>query len=256
MQFHGRFILNLAQFAALQGGDPKSLVAASTKTYSELSEESCLIDAEAYEAIIQAALRETGDPLFGLHAGAQMNLQAAGLNLQIAQSAATVKEALDYGCKFFQLGCQALPMQLHLEKDLYFLTFHPQPLWKENYSASFQQTLYGFMAFAIRQYHALTQHQFYPRAIQLSAKRPRTWPELERVLGASIQFQRERNALVFRESDLEKKIISQDYELLKILVQHAEAKLEKLPQLPAFKEKVKQGLIQLMQPGFPLQEEM
>jgi proteasome assembly chaperone (PAC2) family protein len=110
MHFNGRFIVNLAQFAGQLGANPSEILALSGLPIAELCKEETTVDAVSYNEVIEAAVKATNDPFFGLHAGENLNLVAAGIIVQIANTSSTVKEALEYCCYFANLGCSALPV--------------------------------------------------------------------------------------------------------------------------------------------------
>ena len=251
MFFNGRFVRNLALFAASQGADFDRLISKSGKTEAELATENCRLTAEAYNTFLEACIEETGDELLGLHAGEHMSLQAAGIVIQIAQSCQSVKQALAYCCEFSNLGCNALPLSLENAQSAYKLTISPDPLWVKQAPVSALQTLYGYMAFTLREFQSLTGSAFSPQKIHFRSAPPALASEMQRVLACPLHFLQEENALYFDSSHLDTPILTSDYTLLKVLVAHAEEKLKTLPFNKNFYETVKRTLISLANPEFP-----
>ncbi|MEM6631330.1 MAG: AraC family transcriptional regulator [Bacteroidota bacterium] len=251
MYFNGRFVRNLALFATTQGADKHVLFTKCGKTEQELAAESCRVTPEGYNAFLKAAIAATGDELFGLHAGEHMNLQAAGLILQIAQSSQTVKQALEYCCEFANLGCNALPLALEEVEACYKLSISPDPLWTKQAPVAALQTLYGYMAFTLREFQCLTDSSFYPQEIWFRAAPPKKEGEIQRVLACPLHFEKGENALLFDKSLLSKPIVTSDYALLNVLVTHAEKKLKELAVNNNFYEIVKRCIIQMGNPEFP-----
>ncbi|MDW7693527.1 AraC family transcriptional regulator ligand-binding domain-containing protein [Flammeovirgaceae bacterium SG7u.111] len=257
MHFNGRFVLNLAQFAAQQGADLEKLIALSGKPAKELYKEDCKLSAEEYNEVLKAAVEETNDELFGLHAGESLNLSAAGLIVQIAQTSQTVKQALEYCCEFANLGCSALPTLLSEEKDYFKLSLKPNPLWEKQAPISVIHTLYGYLAFTIREFQSLTFHKQTPKEIWLTFERPTNLAELERVLGTtSLKFGQKENALILSKRQVEEKVVTSDYELLKVLVNHAHDKQEKMHLENGFYEVVRRSVVNLIKPHFPTVEQV
>lgn len=256
MHFNGRFVLNLAQLATRQGANISELLRLSGKTIEELSAKDCKLDAHAYNRFIEAVIMTTGDELFGLHAGEHLNLAAAGLIIQIAQTSETVKQALEYCCEFSNLGCSALPAKLREEKDYYLYTFTPDPLWLEQSPVSVRHTMEGYLAFAVKEFQSLTRNKKLPKEVWLSLPKPVNVHEMERVLGCTVLFNQKENAIVLEKSHVEEKVISSDYELLQVLVEHAYQKLGQMEEDLGFYEMVKRSVVNLVKPEFPSLEQV
>ena len=99
MAFNGRFVLNVAHYAAKVGGNLDALIKSTGFSETELCDEACVLDNEVYNLVMEAAIAETGDMAFGLHVGQSLNLAAAGLIGPITHSAGTVKQALELCCE-------------------------------------------------------------------------------------------------------------------------------------------------------------
>ncbi|WP_187696592.1 AraC family transcriptional regulator [Xanthovirga aplysinae] len=246
----------MAHFAAKQGGNLEKLIQLSGKSADELCDEECKLGSEAYNAGLEAAVEESGDELFGLHAGENLNLQAAGLIVQIAHSSNTVKQALEYCCEFANLGCSALPTLLVEEKDYFKLTLHPDPLWLQQSEISVQHTIYGYLAFTIREFQSLTHNKHWPIEIWLGSQPPKNLNELQLLLGCPLRFNQKEIALLFDKQHVEEKVITSDYALLQVLVSHAQEKLKKLHVSNDFYETVKRSVINLVTPDFPTVEQV
>ena len=256
MHFNGRFVLTLAQLAARQGADLNKLLSLSGRTIEELSAKECILDAKAYNTFIEAVISTTGDEFFGLHAGEDLNLTAAGLVVQIAQTSDTVRQALEYCCEFSNLGCSALPANLREEKDYYLYTFTPDPLWLQQSPISVRHTLEGYLAFTIKEFQSLTRNKKLPHEVWLTFSRPQDIREMERVLGCPVLFNQPENAIVLDKSHLEEKVISSDYDLLQVLVDHAYQRLSQFDDRLGFYEAVKRSAVNLINPEFPSLEQL
>ncbi len=256
MHFNGRFVLGLARLAVNQGAEMEHLLALTGKSAAELAERDCRLDAKTYDNFLEAAVAATGDDYFGLHAGENMNLAAAGLIVQIVQSCGTVKEALEYCCEFSNLGCSALPATLIEETDHYRYTFTPDPVWLTAAPLSVRHTLEGYLAFSVREFQSITRSRRSPVAVWLSYPQPENPAELERVLGCPVYFGREQNTLILQKEHVEEGILHSDYELLKVLVEHAYRKLEEFQKQPGFYETVRHSVVSLLKPEFPGLEEV
>lgn len=256
MAFNGRFILNIAHFAAQQGVDMEALIHLSGKTVEALSAADCQVDDLYYNAVMEKAIEASEDPFFGLHLGERQNLSAIGLIGQITQSCETVKQALEYSCHFANLGCSALPMSLVEERDHYKVIMTPVKLWEKQSPLSMQHTAEGVLAFAIREFHSLTREQHHPIQVNMPWSRPSDASEYSRVYGAPIYFGQNEIAILLQKKHVEEAVVTADYDLLRVLVAHAEAKSAQMEQQKRFADRIKQSVIQLVKPEFPSLEQV
>jgi AraC-like DNA-binding protein len=249
MAFTGRFVLNLIQFASEMGADFNQLISITKYSKNELCNESVALDELAYNAVIEYSIKNTRDPFFGLHAGEQLNLSAAGLIGQITQTSETVKQALEYCCEFANLGCSSLPCYLNDCKTHYEVVYVPAEEWKSE--QAIQHTTDGILAFTIKEFKSLTHNKHHPIAIHLPWDKPSDLSEYKRVFGCPVLFNQTNIAVLLDCSHVEEKIITSDYDLLRILVAHAQLKSQRTALEIQFSSIVKRTVIQLIQPQFP-----
>ena len=251
MAFNGRFVLNLIQFAARQQVGTDELVALSGSSIDELGQESCIIEDVAYNAVIEQAIASSGDAYFGLHAGEHLNMSAAGIVVQIAQTSETVKQAMELCCKYANLGCSALPLSLFEEDSHYRLTMTPRALWQTQSPLAVRHTTEGMLAFLIRQFGSLTHTKHKPIAIHVTWPEPMDSAEYRRVYDAPIYFGKSQVAILLKKSHLHAQVTTSDYRLLNILVAYAEEKSAKLRNEQGLVAMVKESIIKLLKPSFP-----
>lgn len=251
MAFNGKFVVNLALFASSRGIEIGEILKGISPSLEDLSKEDCVITNAEYQTIIENALELTQDTHFGLHAGESLNLSAAGLIGQITQTCATVKEALEYCCEFANLGCSVLPMRLVETPVGYEVRITPDADWRASSETCFKHTLDGVMAFTIRELESLTLTKHAPLAIHLPWNEVTDPLEYQRVLGSKIEFNKEKITLFLSREHVEQHIINSDYHLLRILVAHAQERMERLEGEVGFKKVVKQSVLKLVKPDFP-----
>jgi len=209
------------------------------------------VEAPVYNAVVRAALAKTADPYFGLHAGEHFNLGAAGLIAQITQTSTTMLEALQYCCEFSMLGCRAIPLTLKKTDDTYALRMKPDPLWQAQSPKTALHTLEGHLAFSLREYQQLVLGSQPPLRVHLTRDRPASVAEFERVFKAPLYFGQEEGALFFSARQLEAPVITSNYQLLRILVRHAEEQLAAVQQQTGTVYQVREAILQLMDFGLP-----
>ena len=256
MAFNGKFVLNVATFAARQGADYQHLIALSSQSEAALSAPDSILSREVYNSIIEAAAAKTEDPCLGLHMGEGLSLSAAGLIGQITQTSATVKQALEYCCEFANLGCSELPMRLEKAGGYYKVSLQQNKLWEQQSPLAYRHTAEGILVFTLREFQTLTQQQYHPRAVHLPWAPGAALSEYQRVFKAPLVFKKEEIAIVLHQSQVEQPIITADFELLRILVAHAEQKSAQIDEKIGFVNTVRQSMVQLVKPAFPTVEQV
>ncbi len=256
MTFNGRFLANVIQFASTQGASAKDLIALTKLDLPELSDMDTKVDASVYNAVLEKAVLQTQNERLGLHLGNYLSLSAAGLIVQIAQNSETVEEGLNYAIQFANLGCAALPFSLVKEKSKASIQVMPSELWMKQSPVAVEQTLDGYFVFTLREFHSLTHRKFRPIAVNFKRKRPESYLEIEKVFNCPVYFNREIDSIEFDASVLKEKVVTSDYNLLKVLVQHAESKLAQMVESNGYVHIVKQSIINLVKPQFPTLEQV
>ncbi len=256
MAFNGRFVLNIIDFASRRGADLEGLIKLTGKTVAHLSKDSCTLTNDVYNKLIQEAVVQTGDKMLGLHAGEHLNLSASGLVGQITQSCETVKQALEMICEFANLGCSSLPMQLEKIKTKYSLTIYPNQEWLMQSEQAVRQTAAGTLAFTIKAFHSLTRMQHFPKGMDLMWSEPDNSSEFQRVFNCPIRYEQKVIRIYLDESFVSESIITANYDLLRVLVQHAEAKSILLKEHVEFSALVKQAILNMLKPEIPSMEQI
>lgn len=256
MTFSGRFVLNIIYFAAMQGVSQQLLIDEAGLNIEDLCSEDSRVAPELYNRVLLKAIQLSKDSHFGLHLGESLNLTAAGLIAQISQTSRTIREALHYCCEFASLGCQALPMTLIETEKQAALVLKPEQIWATNHPEVTKHTVEGTLAFFIREFQTLTHQKQRPLAIQLPYTTPKHIHEYERVWDCPIQFEEDRIAIILDKKQLDTPIITSDFNLLRILVQHAEEKSASMEKQNGFLNLVRKSMVRLIKPEFPTIEQV
>jgi AraC-like DNA-binding protein len=256
MAFNGRFLLNIAYFAQHLGGNAKELIKLSGSNEDELCKEDCIIQDQVYNAVIERAVEVTNDPYFGLHAGENLNLSAAGLIGQITQSCETVHQALQMCCDFANLGCSVLPMKLEETNEFVKVLIEPDLNWAGKSPVAYKHTADGVVAFTIKEYHSLTRLKRYPIKVHLPWKKSEEDKEYRRVLGCPVVFKQDELAIFLDKAFVKEPIVTANYDLLRVLVQYAEEKSASLSAQTKYVDLVKKAILNLVKPEFPTIEQI
>lgn len=246
----------MIQFAARQGAAAAELLTVANYGQEALMDEDLRVEAATYNAVVEAALAQVNDPFFGLHAGEHFNLSAAGLVAQITQTSATVKEALQYCCDFSMLACRAIPLSLEKADGEYVLRMKPDPLWQVQSPQAALHTLEGHLVFSMREYQQLALKSQPPLRVHLTRPRLVDCTELERVFRAPLHFDQSEGALFFSARQVEAPIVTSNYQLLRILVRHAEQQLAVVQEQTGAVLQVRAAVLQLMHFGLPSIEQV
>ncbi|MCB0735911.1 MAG: AraC family transcriptional regulator ligand-binding domain-containing protein [Bacteroidetes bacterium] len=250
MAFNGRFVYNIIEFAVEQGANKQDLIVATGLTKEELLLENTTIESPAYNAVMELAQTQTDDEFLGLHGAESMNISASGLIGQITQSSTTVEQALQFCCQYANLGCSHLPMRLVAIPNGYKLLIEPIANWPTESESAFRQTTEGLIAFTIREYLSLTFNKHCPEKIHVTWPEPASATEYYRVFKCPVVFNQNELAIYLSKEHVEAPIITANYQLLRLLVQHAE-EVSKSRKKAQFSNQVRQTIIRLGQNHFP-----
>jgi AraC-like DNA-binding protein len=250
LTFRARFLANIIRFASQRGAGRNSLLAITGHSMEELNDDSLEFPAAVYNHLVEEAVRQTGDPLFGLHTGEYMSLSAAGLITQIIQSSSTVGEALQYICDFNNLGCRAMPYEVKRSGNEVQVQLHANPAWAQQSAVAVRHTAEAGLVFTLRQFQHLTQERYLPLRVELTFDRNGPIEEYERLFLSRVYFGKEMNALILDPAWLEAPIVTSDFHLLQILVRYAEERLAR-EQSTGFYAVVRQSILHLLKPQFP-----
>lgn len=252
LTFNARFIANIIQFAGQQGADRRQLIELTGKENLEaLNDPALRFESGVYNRVLEKALKLTGDPFFGLHAGEFLNLSAAGLIVQIIQSSRTVLEALEHLVTFANLGCSALPYQLRELETEWELSMIPAPLWEDQSPDAVRHTLDGAVMFTLRAFHTLTRQKHRPARVHFTYLRPEKFMEYERLFHCPVYFSKPLNAIFLDKKHVTESVITGDYDMLRVLVRYAEEKLSVLKRESGYAAIVRQSILHLVKPQFP-----
>lgn len=255
MAFNGRFVVNIADFVSRHVNAFDELIALAEQPVEVLCTEESKVDYSVYNRIMERAVELSKDDFFGLHAGENLNMSAAGLIGQITQSSETVYQALQYCCDFANLGCSSLPMKMEQSADFTKVNMEPDYEWANDSSISLRHTTEGVIAFTVREFQTLTRNDYLPAKVKLPWKAPSEIKEYHRILGCEVAFDQDEIAILFRNEHVNEKVVTSDYKLLRILVDHAHEKMTQLEE-NNFYHIVKRSIVNLVKPEFPAIEQV
>lgn len=228
MAFNGKFVYQIISQASTRGASKDVLLKQTGLTEEELLLEDTKLGYEAFNKTFESAIQHCNDPMLGLNMTKSMNLNAAGLMLQLAQYSNTFKDAMLKACEYSLLGCSSLPMRIEQDEYSYILIYDFDRLWRSDSEMVFRHTLEGSILFLLKEYEVLTQRQFSPVKITLDYAPTVGFKKLEEYYKTPVFVRDNRNTVVFRKKDFESPIASADRSLLSHLVEFANNKIFKV----------------------------
>ena len=256
MTFSARYLANIVRFGTQQGVDSGELLALIGREFEELADEELRFPVAVYNRVLEKALELSGDPYFGLHLGEYLSLSAAGLITQIVQTSGTIREALRHMVAFANLGCQSLPFSLDRYETNWLLSVNPADVWSQQSPASVRHTTDAVLIFTLREYHTLTLQRRRPLEMHFSYDRPQKFLEYEKAFGCPVRFSQPRSGLLLEARQMDQKIVTSDYRLLQVLVQHAQTRLNQWNSQVDFFTLVRNSIVNMIKPQFPTIEQV
>jgi AraC-like DNA-binding protein len=153
------------------------------------------------------AVRETGDPCFGLKVASQVTHGTFhALSYSIAPSS-TLRDAFERMERYSYILSDAALNQFRRERDGYHFILTPQVDLPD-------ESVDAFVSLYVRMCRSLSgDRNFSPRRIELRRAKPSNRACFDKVLRAPLRFGAARNALVFSHADLERPLEAGNREL-------------------------------------------
>lgn len=244
-------IFHLLQFIQEKGFDPKSLCQSSGLDWEKLKSGEQEPDLPGFDQLWQNAVKLTGDDYLGLHLGEHYNLSALGIVGQLIQNSPTIEVALQHACQFLNLISSAFQMTLEKSGDYFSLVFNPDQKCLIQFPMAVLQSIDTALVFSVKEYQGLTLGNIQPVTLHLAKPNPQSFQEYHRIFKCPIRFNAERFELKFDAKYLNQNIVMADYQLLNLLVDHAQLLLSQLPSMPSYTQLVKRCLIDQSNGTFP-----
>jgi AraC-like DNA-binding protein len=169
--------------------------------------------------LIQACVTRTGCQHFGLLVGQRAGLRALGLIGLMVKYSADVGSALGSLVHYFHLHSSGSRTDLAVEGDWATLSYSA---WATGVEAA-EQIADGAVAVLFSILRELCGPGWSPTEVRFARRRPEDIAPFRRLFGASLRFERERNALVFPSHWLSRPLPQSDPELRHLLQQRIAA---------------------------------
>ncbi len=203
-----------------------------------------LNDSEKYLDFNQAykswevALSATNDKLLGLHLGEKTNPTILGLIGHLMQSSPTLISAFQSVCQYSKVATDMFYYGLKETDKEFRLTFQPTEAWIKVSQISARQAVEQAMAGTLNVFKLLAGKNIFPVNACFQFSRPKEIGEYERVFQSALEFDSNRNELVFNHDDLSMPVISYDKSLQALFDQLLTERIELFFRTDRFSDRV------------------
>lgn len=241
-------------YGAVQAGVPlPALAQAAGLGLAELHANDRPYDLATVNAVWQAALRLSGDPLLGLHTGAQVHFEAIGVVGFTMQNSPDLRTALERGAHYGSIYSRLLEVQFTLADNRGVVTFVPLPVFGQAYPVAARQGVESSMAFVVRALDKLAGRPVAPVAVRSAFPPPPAdqRPEYARLFGPDLRFEAPESTITYALADLRAPVVSYNAALFKLLDQEAGRLLQAQAHAAPFQQRVLQALAGLVKSHYP-----
>lgn len=239
--------LRVIELAVARGAERQALLDASGIIPDDLDDADNRVPLERHVALLRAAKAECDDPAFALHYGEAVNLAEVSVVGLIGYASETMLDAFvqlqRYSRLVMDLDLGPGP-RFTLERDaagLWIVDHRPEP----NAAPELTETVFAQMVSGTRQFGDTP----FVQQVEVSHPDPGYAGEYERILGAPVSFERERNAMRIDEAWIAHPIAVQPRYAFGILTRHADAMLEKLESASTTSGRVEGLLLPILHTG-------
>jgi AraC-like DNA-binding protein len=226
--------------AVERGADRLALLQDAAIDPAGLADPDNRIPLARHVALLRAAKRLCGDPAFALHYGETVNLAEVSVVGLIGHASETMLDAFVQLQRYsrlvmdFDLGPGPRFTLDRDETGLWIVDRRPEP----NTAPELTETVFAQMVSGTRQFGDTP----FVKAVHVTHADPGYRSEYERILGAPVTFDSDRNAMRIDESWVTRRIAVQPRYAFGILTRHAEAMLERLERAATMRGRV-EGLV-------------
>ncbi|MCA8953192.1 MAG: AraC family transcriptional regulator [Planctomycetes bacterium] len=210
----------LLQLLEDRGVRPRVLAARAGLPRGFFAQGRVLVTTRELFAVWRAVGELSVDPAIGLEIGAEPRLERYDAVAIAAVCSRSFRDALDRMARFKQLLCPE-ELRIEIEGDEAAVEFVFLAATDEQPEVLVDLCFARIFAIARRGNDRIT------KALRVELERPvRERALLERHFGCRVRFGSERNALIFRKSDLDLPFVTHNRELLQVVLGHLEKELE------------------------------
>lgn len=238
---HMPIIRDILYGAASRGASLKELCEALDISVEELNDSGQTVPFEKAYSAWELAVKQTGDPLLGLHLGETSTPSILGLIGHLMQSSPDLLTAYQQVCKHASLATDMFTYFISVKQTQTVLTYKPAQRWSMVSKSSARQAVEQAMAGTLNVFHLLSGRKVKPVQAVFAFTKPKAVQEYDRIFG-SVDFGKQQNMLVFNTSDLQLPVVSYDKSLFKLFDTMISEKLAGLKRKTSLTDSVKRIL--------------
>lgn len=212
---HMPIVRDILYGAASRGASLKVLCETLGIAANELNDSARSVSFEKAYTAWELALKQTGDPLLGLHLGETATPSILGLTGHLMQSSPDLRTAYQQVCEHAMLATDMFSYSMGVKGDQTILTYKPARHWVHVSPDSARAAVEQAIAGTLNVFYLLSGKKVAPLQAAFTFSKPALRKEYERVLGA-VAFNNLHNLLVFKTKDLTLPVISYDRSLFAV----------------------------------------
>lgn len=202
-------------------------------------------------AIMEEALRLTGNPVLGLDVGENTTVAIFGLLGHLLDSSPNLLDALEYVCKYLQTVSNIYEYRLQRQDDeLYFFT-EPIPAWYVLSPVSARMSVEISLAGFVQGFSRMQGRPVFPLRAMVRHERPEEVREYWRLMGADVRFEQDANGLVFRVKDLASPLRGYNPAIHSLFLEVVEKQIAQTTRKESFANEVRRTILRYMGTQFP-----
>ena len=203
------------------GVDPEELLSALDIDDKQIADPDARIPLRTYVNFFEEAAERIGDDCFGLRLGGNSDPTMFDVLGYAIMSSSTLEEALCTVCRYIRVRNDGASARLTVVGDNVRLSFQ---LTDTKVSPS-RQLMEDIGALLFQMIRTITGTPWHPREVRFKHPAPADTREHEALFGCPVSFGTETNELVFDSETLERKLVTADKSLKKIMVRVIEKAL-------------------------------
>jgi AraC-like DNA-binding protein len=202
------------QFVAGSGGDAARVRAAAGLRDGDLLDPDRMVELDRLAAVVACAADELGDPAFGLHLGANFDLEALGLVTYAVLNASTVEIGVSNLVRYIGTLVEGAQAELHTSRGVAVLRAHLEAGDPE----AFRHVYDGGLLLLLRMLRRLAgDGDFRPRSVTMVHAAPSDTAEHLQLFGVVPTFAEHSNEIRFDASVLPREVSGSDRSLLPVV---------------------------------------
>jgi len=202
-----------------------------------------------YQAVLDYAVRESGDPFYGLHMGKEPSL--AGTIGMMCASCRNLRDAFAEGSRLFRIQGNFATVEFIEEKSVSRFIYSLSPEWTMKYPETARHEVDAMMMFLAAIASINSGGIVKPIALKLSCNALESCEEYVNNFGVCPSFKSESDEIHFRSSDLHVPMKAFNPETYLLLRQYIENQIRKFSGEESVSEKVRSILLTSMTYTFP-----